>query len=388
MNFLSKKFLQTTSQTSRSFSTATAILPRLFGIRDKKILSLSQESAENDPLLFKIAQKKPIKVTVTGAAGAIGYSLIFRIANGELLGADQPIELSLLELPIAMNALEGVKMELEDCAFPLLTNDITITDDPNAAFDGCEIGLMVGSKPRTKGMERGDLLKENGVIFKNLGQVINNVSARYARFTVVGNPCNTNCLILANNAPNIPIENFTAMTRLDHDRSVSLLAKKCQLPVNEINYMAIWGNHSATMFVDVSNVKIHGVPYNELLGYQRSDRFVINEFVPKIQQRGARIIEVRGASSAASAGNACLSHTRDWVLGSPSPDWTSMAVCSNGEYGIPPGLFFSYPVWNKFGKYQIVSVPNSFDAYQQYQIEQNIKELQTERDLVSEYLPN
>merc|ERR1711933_566392 len=230
------------------------------------------------------------------------------------------------------------------------------------------IALMVGSKPRGPGMERNDLLKENGVIFQKLGQTLNSVANKNCKVTVVGNPCNTNCLILANNAPDLKLSNFTAMTRLDHDRGVSILSRKTALPNSVINYMAIWGNHSAKLFPDL--------------------RFWKNEFIPKVQQRGARIIDVRGASSAASAANACIAHTRDWLLGSSQPDWTSMAVVSNGEYGVEPGLVFSYPTWCKGGSYSIVSYPAPFKEFQQYQIEQNIEELIMERDTVSAYLPN
>jgi len=278
-------------------------------------------------------------------------------------------------------------MELEDSAMPLLEN-VIITDDPVKAFDGCEIGLLVGSKPRGPGMERGDLLKDNGVIFQKLGKVINEKAERYVRLTVVGNPCNTNCLILANNAPNIPLKNFSAMTRLDHDRGVGFLTQKTILPPNEINYFAVWGNHSATMFPDLKHTTIHGVSWSELIGHKRADRYYRNEFIPKVQQRGAHIISVRGSSSAASAANACLAHTRDWILGSPQKDWQSMAVISNGEYGVPPGLVFSYPVWCHDGSYDIVSYPSAFDEFQQYNIEQNISELQQERDVVSSFLPN
>jgi len=342
---------------------------------------------QTDALLAKMKRKEPVRVTVTGAAGAIGYALLYRLANGEMLGPDQPIILNCLELPAAMNAARGVAMELEDCAFPLLT-ELNISDDPNQAFDGCEVALMVGSRPRGPGMERNDLLKENGAIFQKLGQVLNSVANKNCKVTVVGNPCNTNCLILANNAPDLKLSNFTAMTRLDHDRGVSILSRKTALPNSVINYVAIWGNHSAKLFPDLRFCQIHGVEAEEMIGEMRFDRFWKNEFIPKVQQRGARIIDVRGASSAASAANACIAHTRDWLLGSAQPDWVSMAVVSQGEYGVEPGLVFSYPTWCKGGSYSIVSYPAPFKEFQQWQIEQNIEELIMERDTVSAFLPN
>jgi len=363
-----------------SFRSGSTSAWRLLGIgKDKQL------DNDHDPLLQKIRSKQPVRVTVTGPAGAIGYSLLFRLANGELLGAGQPISLSCLELPQALNALKGAAMELEDCAFPNLTS-VTVTDDPNQAFDGCEIALLVGSKPRGPGQERSDLLKENGRIFQKLGQVMNEKAAKYCRVTVVGNPCNTNCLILANNCPDLSWRNFTAMTRLDHDRGLAMIARKCMLPVTEVNYFAIWGNHSSTMFPDLDHVRIHGVPWRELVGYFRSERYWQNEFIPKVQQRGAQIISVRGSSSAASAANAALAHTRDWILGTPQCDWTSMAVLSHGEYGVPRGLIASFPVWCKQGSWEIAKYPSAFTAFQQYYIEQTIKELESERDMVSEML--
>lgn len=375
------------SLSCKTFSNSASLLPRVFGIRDKYLSRESENETASHPLLNKLKRKEGVRVTVTGAAGAIGYSLVYRICNGELLGNDIPIYLSLLELPQAMNALAGVAMELDDCAFPLLS-ELIITDDASHAFDGCEIALMVGSKPRQSGMERADLLRDNGHIFQTLGQVMNRVASRYCRTTVVGNPCNTNCMILANNAPDLPLSSFTAMTRLDHNRAVSILSRKTQLPVNEINYSCIWGNHSSTMLPDIENCTIHGVPWKELIGFQRADRFFTNEFMPKVQERGARIIAVRGSSSAASAANACLDHTRDWMLGSPQPDWTSMAVVSNGEYGVPHGLVFSYPVWCKNGALQIVSYPTNINEFQQFHMEENIRELENEKDMVSSFLPN
>jgi len=382
-----KSILPTSCSYKFASSALAAKIPRIFGLRDRYLQRQMEGDISTDALLSKLKRKEPVRITVTGGAGAIGYSLLYRLANGEMLGTDQPIILNVLELPQAMDSVKGVAMELEDCAFPLLT-ELNISDDPNAAFDGAEIALMVGSKPRGPGMERNDLLKENGVIFQKLGQTLNAVANKNCKVTVVGNPCNTNCLILANNAPDLKLSNFTAMTRLDHDRGVSILARKTGLPNTEINYLAIWGNHSSKLFPDLRFCRIHGVEAEELIGDMRFDRFWKNEFIPKVQQRGARIIDVRGASSAASAANACIAHTRDWLLGSPQPDWTSMAVVSGGEYGVEPGLVFSYPTWCKGGSYSIVSYPAPFKEFQQYQIEENIQELIMERDTVSAYLPN
>jgi len=372
--------------------TAFRLYPSAFGIKQRQLDSLTAEIAATDPLLDKIAKKQPVRVSVTGGAGAIGYALLFRIANGELLGPDVPVQINAIELPGALGALKGVAMELDDCAFPLL-DKLTITDNPDEGFAGCEIALLVGSKPRTKGMERGDLIRDNGVIFKNTGQCLEKFAEKYCRTTVVGNPCNTNALIACNNAPSIPARNFTAMTRLDHDRALGFLARKTMLPTNEINKFAIWGNHSATMFPDLSNTSCHGTPWHELVGQFRAFRYWKNELMPKVQQRGARIIEVRGKSSAASAANACIAHTRDWCLGSPQNDWTSMAVVSDGEHGVPAGLVFSYPVWCRNGVYSVVTADDQPDNefYQwrdlkAYHIEQNIQELLAERDFVSDML--
>jgi len=373
-------------------STAFSMYPSMFGIKQRQLDSLTAELAATDPLLDKIAKKQPVRVAVTGGAGAIGYAMLFRIANGELLGPDVPVQISAIELPPAMKALQGVAMELDDCAFPLL-DKLTITDNPDEGFAGCEIALLVGSKPRTKGMERADLIRDNGVIFKNTGQSLDKFAEKYCRVTVVGNPCNTNALIACNNAPSLPARNFTAMTRLDHDRALGFLARKTMLPSNEINKFAIWGNHSATMFPDLSNTTCHGTPWHELVGQFRAYRFWKNELMPKVQQRGARIIEVRGKSSAASAANAGIAHTRDWCLGTPQPDWTSMAVISDGEHGVPAGLCFSYPVWCKNGVYSIVTDDENTDTkfhvwreFKAYHIEQNVQELLAERDFVSDML--
>merc|ERR1719433_777193 len=328
-----------------------------------------------------------VKVAVTGGAGAIGYSLLFRIASGELFGKRQRVQIRCLELPFAMDSMKGVAMELQDCAFPLV-DGVYCTDDPERGFDDIDYALLVGSKPRGPGMERADLLKQNGAIFTGIGKALNKWARTSCKVVVVGNPANTNCLIAANNAPDIPIENFTAMTRLDHDRGVGILAQKTCLPPNEIDNFCIWGNHSPSMFPDLTYTTIHGTPIKELLGFFRIERFTQNEFLPKIQQRGAEIIKVRGASSAASAAGACLAHTRDWCLGSTRPSWTSMGVCSTGEYGVPPGLVFSYPVWCKNGEYEVATYPAQFDQLGQYYIEKNIQELEMERDIVSSLLPN
>lgn len=372
-------------------SSAFGWYPSMFGIRQRQLDTLSSELIATDPLLDKIARKQPVRVTVTGGAGAIGYALLFRLANGELLG-DVPLQITAVELPMAMKALKGVQMEIEDCAFPLV-DSFKITDNPDEAFAGAEIALLVGSKPRGKGMERADLIRDNGVIFKETGKCLDKFAEKYCRTTVVGNPCNTNALIACNNAPSIPARNFTAMTRLDHDRAVGFISRKTMLPSNEINKFAIWGNHSATMFPDLSNTTCHGVPWAELVGEFRADRWWRNELMPKVQQRGARIIEVRGSSSAASAANAALAHTRDWCLGSPQPDWTSMGIVSDGEHGVPAGLVFSYPVRCTGGVYTVVTEDENTDPHfymyqelKEYHIEQNVKELLAERDIVSDML--
>jgi len=362
-------------------------LPAVFGVRDHYARQQSQSKAARNPLLGKLARKEPVRVAVTGPAGAIGYSLLFRLCNGELLGPDQPLQIQCIELPGAMDAMKGVAMEVEDCAFPLVQS-LMYTDDPNKGFDGADIALLVGSKPRGKGMERSDLIKDNGVIFQNLGKALNANAASHCRVTVVGNPCNTNALIAANNAPDIPAENFTAMTRLDHDRGLGLLSQKTMIPPNEINNFCVWGNHSASMFPDTMFTTIHSTPITELIGFFRYERFVQNELLPKIQNRGARIIEVRGKSSAASAASSCIAHTRDWCLGSEVPTWTSMGVVSTGEYGVPPGLVFSFPVNCVGGEYEVATYPSNFGEVQQYWIEKNIAELEDERDIVASLLPN
>lgn len=292
----------------------------------------------------------PVRVTVTGAAGNIGYALLFRIANGDLFGPDQPVILQLLEIPPAMNALEGVAMELNDCAFPLL-QDMVLTDDADKAFDGANWALLVGARPRGKGMERKDLLSANGPIFVGQGQAINNSAASDIRVLVVGNPANTNCLIAMNNAPDVPNQRFTAMTRLDHNRATSQLAAKAGVPVTEVKKVSIWGNHSATQYPDAFHAEIGGQPAPQVID---DDQWIKETFIPTVQKRGAAIIEARGQSSAASAANAAINHVQTWYNGTPAGNWVSMSIPSTGAYGSPNGVIFSYPVTIKDGQYQVV----------------------------------
>jgi malate dehydrogenase len=292
----------------------------------------------------------PVKVAVTGAAGQIGYALLFRIASGQLLGPDTPVHLSLLEIPAAVKAAEGTAMELDDCAFELLSG-VDIYDDPNTAFDGVSIALLVGARPRTKGMERGDLLEANGGIFKPQGQALNEHAASDLKVLVVGNPANTNCLIAQSNAPDIPVERFTAMMRLDHNRAIAQVARKTGAAISDVTNMTIWGNHSATQYPDVFNAKVNGQRAADVVG----DRdWIENDFIPTVQKRGAAIIEARGASSAASAANAAIDHARDWVLGTREGDWVSMAIPSDGSYGIAEGVFAGHPCTCQGGEYKIV----------------------------------
>ena len=321
----------------------------------------------------------PVKVAVTGAAGAIGYSLLFRIASGQMLGDDTKVELSLLEIPDAVKAAEGVAMELDDCAFPLLSR-IDISDDPNRAFDGVHVALLVGARPRTKGMERGDLLEANGGIFKPQGQALNDQADDSLRVLVVGNPANTNALIAMSNAPDVPSERFTAMTRLDHNRAIAQLANKLQVPVSAITNMTIWGNHSATQYPDIFHAKVNGANAAEQVDDQA---WIEDDFIPTVQQRGAAIIEARGSSSAASAANAAMDHVRDWMLGTPSGDWVSMGVASDGSYGTPEGLMSSFPVTTKDGEYTIVQGLENND-FSQAKIDATVAELVEERDTVAE----
>jgi malate dehydrogenase len=293
--------------------------------------------------------KSPLRVTITGAAGQIGYQLAFRIASGQMLGADQPVILQLLEIPPALPALQGVVMELDDCAFPTLAG-VVGTDDPDTAFKDSDYALLVGARPRGPGMERKDLLEANAQIFSVQGKSINDHASRDIRVLVVGNPANTNALIASSNAPDIDAGNFTAMTRLDHNRAAAQLAQKTGKPVNDIQRMIIWGNHSATQYPDINHATVDGTAANELVDQQ----WLADEFIPLVQQRGAAIIAARGASSAASAASAAIDHMRDWALGTAADNWVSMAIPADGSYGIEAGIIYSYPVRCSGGKYEIV----------------------------------
>jgi malate dehydrogenase len=321
----------------------------------------------------------PVKVTVTGAAGQIGYAIAFRIASGQLLGSDTPVSLSLLEIPAAVKAAQGTAMELDDCAFPLLVG-IDIHDDPNQAFDGTSVALLVGARPRSKGMERGDLLEANGGIFKPQGQALNAHAASDIRVLVVGNPANTNCLIAASNAPDIPRGRFTAMTRLDHNRAIAQVAAKTGSSVSDVTNMTIWGNHSATQYPDVFHAKVKGQPAAETINDQR---WIEDEFIPTVQKRGAAVIEARGASSAASAANAAIGHVHDWVLGTPPGDWVSMAIPTDGSYGVAEGIFSSYPCSCSGGSYKIVE-GLEIDVFSQTRIDATVAELREEREAVKQ----
>jgi malate dehydrogenase len=319
----------------------------------------------------------PVKVAVTGAAGQIGYAILFRIASGQLLGPDTPIHLSLLEIPAAVKAAEGTAMELDDCAFPLLAG-VDIHDDPTQAFDGVNIALLVGARPRTKGMERGDLLEANGGIFAPQGQALNSHAASDIRVLVVGNPANTNCLIAQSNAPDIPAQRFTAMMRLDHNRAIAQLADKTGTQVKDITNMTIWGNHSATQYPDLFHAKVQGRDAAEAVN---DSPWIEGDFIPTVQKRGAAIIEARGASSAASAANAAIDHVRDWTLGTPAGDWVSMAIPSDGSYGVQEGIFSGYPCTCSEGTYQIV--PGlAIDDFSRSRIDATVNELKEEREAV------
>jgi malate dehydrogenase len=319
---------------------------------------------------------EPVRVAVTGAAGQIGYSLLFRIASGEMLGKDQPVILSLLEITPALPALGGVAMELDDCAFPLLAG-IEQTDDANAAFAGVNYALLVGSRPRTKGMERGELLEVNGAIFTTQGQALAAGAADDVRILVVGNPANTNCLIAMNNARSIPRERFTAMMRLDHNRAKAQLAAKCEVPVTAVTNMTVWGNHSATQYPDLVHAQVNGKPATELV----DSAWIADTYIPTVQQRGAKIIEARGASSAASAANAAVDHVRDWVQGTASGDWVSMGVCSDGSYGIPEGMIAGFPVTTNAGNWSVVPGLD-LDDFSRARVDASVAELAEERDAV------
>jgi len=321
----------------------------------------------------------PVKVTVTGAAGQIGYALLFRVASGQMLGPDTPVHLNLLEIPDAVKAAEGTAMELDDCAFPLLAG-IDIHDDPVKAFDGCGVGLLVGARPRGPGMERGDLLEANGGIFKPQGEAINAGAADDIRILVVGNPANTNALIAMSHAPDVPRERFTAMMRLDHNRAKSQLAAKVGGSVDDVTKMTIWGNHSATQYPDLFNALVGGENAAEKVGDQE---WLENEFIPTVAKRGAAIIDARGASSAASAANAAIDHVHDWVHGTAGGDWVSMGVPSDGSYGIDEGIIAGFPCTCSGGSYEIVQ-GLEIDEFSQAKIDASIDELKGERDTVQE----
>ena len=320
----------------------------------------------------------PVRVAVTGAAGQIGYSLVFRVASGQLLGPDQPVVLQLLEIPPAMGALEGVAMELDDCAFGLLSG-IELTDRPETALDGVGVALLVGSRPRTKGMERKDLLEANGAIFTGQGQALNDRAADDLRVLVVGNPANTNCLIAMANAPDVPTERFSAMTRLDHNRALTQVATRAGVSVNDVSRMTIWGNHSATQYPDLFRCRVGARSAAEVIGDQT---WLEDTFIPSVQQRGAAIIEARGASSAASAANAAIDHISDWLSGTPEDNWVSMAVRSDGRYGVDQGLISSFPVTCNDGDWSIV--PDlEIDEFSRARIDASVDELVIERDTVA-----
>src|SRR5215210_6755273 len=322
---------------------------------------------------------QPTKVTVTGAAGQIGYALLFRIASGHLLGPDKPVHLNLLEIPQAVKAAEGTALELFDCAFPLLAG-IDIYDDATAAFDGTNIALLVGARPRTKGMERADLLEANGAIFKPQGEAIAAGAADDVKVLGVGNPANTNALIAQRNADGVPAERFTAMTRLDHNRAVAQLADKTGAAVSEITHMAVWGNHSPTMYPDLFNAKVRGERAWDAVG---DEAWVADTYIPRVGKRGAEIIEARGASSAASAANAAIDHVRDWVNGTADGDWVSMAVPSGGSYDVDEGLISSFPCTCSGGEWSIVEGLEVND-FARSKIEATVNELREEREAVRE----
>jgi malate dehydrogenase len=321
----------------------------------------------------------PVKVAVTGAAGQIGYAILFRIATGQMLGVERPVELRLLEIPDALAAAEGTAMELTDCAFPLL-HGIDISADPKEAFDGSNVALLIGARPRGKGMERSDLLEANGAIFKPQGEAINERAADDVRVLVVGNPANTNCLIARSNAPDVPRERFTAMTRLDHNRALAQLSSKLEVPVTEITRMTIWGNHSTTQYPDLVNAKVRGDSAWDLVD---DEDWISNEFIPTVSKRGAAIIDARGASSAASAANAAIDHVRDWMLGTPDGDWTSMSVSSAGAYDVEEGLISSFPVRLSGGSYEIAEGLD-VEEFARGKIDATVNELKEERNSVKE----
>ena len=324
--------------------------------------------------------KPPVRVTVTGAAGQISYALLFRIASGSMLGPNQPVILQLLEITPAMDALQGVVMELNDCAFPLL-HDVVTSDDPEVAFKDADYALLVGARPRGPGMERKDLLEANAAIFSVQGKAINKVASRDIKVLVVGNPANTNALIASSNAPDLDPKQFTAMTRLDHNRALSQLAAKTGRHSSEIKRMTIWGNHSNTQYPDISNATVDGQAASELV----DQAWLESDFIPTVQERGAAIIKARGASSAASAASAAVDHMRTWALGSDEGDWVSMAIPSDGSYGIEPGIIYSYPVTCSAGEYAIVQ-GLTISEFSQARMDVTEAELREERAAIEELL--
>jgi malate dehydrogenase len=329
--------------------------------------------------IFSVMQQEPIRVAVTGAAGQIGYSLVFRIASGAMLGADQPVILQMLEIPPALPALEGVAMELEDCAFPLLAGTVQ-TDDPETAFEGAQVALLVGAMPRKAGMERSDLLSANGAIFTTQGRALASAASPEAKILVVGNPANTNALIAMSNATGMEPSNFTAMTRLDHNRAISQLASRVGHPVTAIKKMTIWGNHSTTQYPDLFHCEVDGRPAHELVDDME---WIETVFIPTVAKRGAAIIEARGASSAASAANAAISHVRDWWNGTPDGDWVSVGLPSDGSYGVPEGLMSSFPCIARDGHWEIVQ-GLEIDDYSRARIDASVAELVEEREAVTQ----
>ncbi len=325
--------------------------------------------------------KAPVRITITGAAGQIGYATLFRIANGDMLGREQPVILQLLDLPQAQGALRGVMMELEDCAFPLL-QQVIITDDPRVAFKDTEIAMLIGARPRSKGMERKDLLEANGAIFSAQGKLLNELAARHVKVLVVGNPANTNALIAMKNAPDLDPRNFSAMMRLDHNRAIAQVAIKLFQPIRDIKKMIIWGNHSGTQYPDLDHAEIRGRLVRDILPDQN---WVENEFIPSVQKRGAAVIEARGLSSAASAANAAISHIHDWMLSSHHNDWVTMSVPSDGSYGIPEGVLYGFPVTCRHGHFSIVQNLTVSELGRKHMLDSH-KELLDERDLVKHLL--
>jgi malate dehydrogenase len=324
--------------------------------------------------------KEPMRIAVTGAAGQIGYALLFRIAAGDMLGEDQPVILQLLEIPPAMGALEGVVMELTDGAFPLL-HGIEASDDPREAFRDADVAMLVGSRPRTADMERKDLLEANGAIFTTQGRALNEVAKRSAKVLVVGNPANTNALIAMRNAPDLPAESFSAMTRLDHNRALSQLAQRTGAQVADVQRMIVWGNHSSTQVPDLEHATVEGRPAPQLV----DDAWVGETFIPTVQKRGAAIIQARGASSAASAASAAVDHVRDWLRGTPEGDWISMAIPSRGDYGVGEGIIYSFPVTTRDGRIEVVQGLDRSDAVVR-RMDASEAELREERDAVEHLL--